>query len=120
MGRNQISRVESVWRSRLARFRKSGLTVAEFCQREGVSDPSFYKWRKRLEEDPQRSKGGRRSCNGSAKRGGTSRFVPVSVSTAAVAEIEFPNGIRIRVPATNAEVLRAALLAGSDVCQGVS
>lgn len=49
------------WRSRatrrsgkrLARRRRSGKTVTEFCRQEGVSKPTFYAWRKRLEEgDP--------------------------------------------------------------------
>ena len=33
------------------------------------------------------------------------------------AEIELPNGIKIRVPATNAEALRSAILAGHDALQ---
>ena len=28
----------------------SGLGVREFCKREGVSEPSFYQWRKKLEQ----------------------------------------------------------------------
>jgi transposase-like protein len=115
MGRKQSSKVESVWRSRLARFRRGDLTVAEFCRREGVSTPSFYQWRKRLELGQQSSKRGRRSGNGSATAGDGSPFVAVSVSPPAIAEVEFPNGVRIRVPATNVEALRAAVLAGSDV-----
>lgn len=37
------------WRERVARWRASGLSVAEFCLREGLSSPSFYIWRKRLQ-----------------------------------------------------------------------
>jgi hypothetical protein len=37
--------------------------------------------------------------------------VNVSSSRVAVVEIEFPNGVRVRVPATNVEALRAAVLA---------
>ena len=47
MGRGE-SRAAVVWRERLRRFRASGLTVARFCEVEGVSQPSFYQWRKRL------------------------------------------------------------------------
>ena len=36
------------WRERLDRWKRSGLTITAFCQREGVSQPSFYSWRKRL------------------------------------------------------------------------
>ena len=48
MGRKQSESAEVVWRDRLARFARSNLTVKQFCRQEGVSDPSFYQWRKRL------------------------------------------------------------------------
>ena len=43
-----------------------------------------------------------------------------SLQDAPATEIELPNGIKIRVPATNAEALRTAILAGHEVCQAVS
>jgi len=48
MGRMQ-NQAESSWRSRMTKFRRSKLTVVEFCRREAVSVPSFYHWRKQLE-----------------------------------------------------------------------
>ena len=36
------------WGERLVRFAKAKQTVAEFCLNEGVSQPSFYQWKKRL------------------------------------------------------------------------
>jgi len=39
----------AAWRERLARFERSQLTVAEFCEVENVSVASFYQWRRRLE-----------------------------------------------------------------------
>ena len=44
------SRPEKVkeWASRLERFEASKQTVAEFCRQEGVSDASFYLWRRKL------------------------------------------------------------------------
>lgn len=36
------------WRSMLARFADSGLTVAAFCRCEAVSAASFYRWRSQL------------------------------------------------------------------------
>jgi hypothetical protein len=32
----------------LARFEESGLTAVAFCEREGISSKSFYRWRLRL------------------------------------------------------------------------
>src|SRR5689334_17287994 len=35
----------------LDRFLTSGLAVADFCEREGMSTASFYAWRRRLQAD---------------------------------------------------------------------
>jgi hypothetical protein len=44
----------------------------------------------------------------------------VNVGRLTEAEIELPNGIKIRVPATNVEALRAAVVAGHKACQEVA
>ena len=36
------------WTERLQRFEESQQTVAEFCKAEGVSEGSFYQWKRRL------------------------------------------------------------------------
>jgi hypothetical protein len=56
-------------------------------------------------------------------------FVPVKVASSdaitssifglGLAEVELPNGVRIRVPATHAEALRIAILTGNQACQEV-
>lgn len=38
------------WRKRLGKFERSGLTVAEFCRREHVSQAGFYYWAKRIRQ----------------------------------------------------------------------
>lgn len=38
------------WRMVLARWRRSGLSVRAFCRAEGVSEPSFYWWRRKFEQ----------------------------------------------------------------------
>ncbi len=43
---------EHTWRLRLRRQATSGLSITEFCEREGVSTPSFYAWRRRLASPP--------------------------------------------------------------------
>lgn len=40
---------ETYWRLVLARWRRSGVSVRAFCRAEGVSEPSFYLWRWKLE-----------------------------------------------------------------------
>ena len=39
---------EQFWRLVLAEHATSGLSVRAFCQREAVSEPSFYFWRREL------------------------------------------------------------------------
>lgn len=120
MARKQHESAEVVWRDRLRRFSKSKLTVRAFCRQEGVSDASYYQWRKRLMKRPERGTGARSDQDSRAPRAqGPPRFVPVNVSQSAVIEVELPNGIRIRVPAMHGEALRVALAAGSGVCREV-
>jgi transposase-like protein len=113
MGR-KASQAERTWRGRMARFGRGTLTVVEFCRREGVSTPSFYAWRKRLGSVAQPKPRGKRSRGASPSEPASRLFVPVNVSSSPVAEIEFPSGVRVRVPATNLEAIRAAVLAGGD------
>jgi transposase-like protein len=94
-----------VWRERLRRFARSGLTVARFCQDEGVSEPSFYQWRKRLAE----------SAAGDSSRQIRPAFEPVAVtptpvrSTAGGVSIELSGGARIELPAEHVELVQAVV-----------
>jgi transposase-like protein len=120
MGRKQVSAAESVWRERLARFDRGDLTVAEFCRREGVCNRSFYQWRKRLQPHQRQARRVEQAGQEPSAADLPGRFLPVNVAGLSVVEIEFPNGIKIRVPTTNAEVLKATILAGHEACQGVA
>ena len=107
---------EMVWRERLARFERSGLSVREFCLEEGCSDPAFYQWRKRLQKQQPRETTRSQTAEAVVD---SEPFVPVTISRSAFTEVEFPNGVRIRVPATNAEALRVALTTGNELCKEV-
>ena len=48
MGRHADHGKHCEWIERIRRRRESGLTVAEFCEWEGVSVASFYNWQKKL------------------------------------------------------------------------
>jgi transposase-like protein len=39
---------EQFWRDLIARQQRSGQSIAAFCRAHGVSQPSFFSWRKRL------------------------------------------------------------------------
>lgn len=42
--------LEAIWRDRVTRWKASGLNVRAFCRREGLSEPSFYSWRRTIAE----------------------------------------------------------------------
>ncbi len=97
MFRQVGSTKEELWRSRLCRFRSSGISVTRFCQREKVSVPSFYQWRKRLALEPEQK--------------ALPLLMPVHVThtqTAAV-EVHLPNGTRVCVPSGDTQSLRVAI-----------
>jgi hypothetical protein len=87
-----------VWAERLARQRRSTLSIAEFCRREEISPPSFYAWRRRLVHEEQ------------------AVFVPVELSRAveplAGVQIELPSGALVTLPAgASAELVTTAIRA---------
>ena len=61
---------EAHWQGVLGRWRRSGLSVRAFCQAEGVSAPSFYWWRRKLDRVDHK----------------TPAFLPVNVVTEAIKE----------------------------------
>ncbi len=66
--RNHVK--EQFWRGTMARHEASGLSIRAFCEREGLSEPSFYQWRRELaRRDRQSSRPGRTGM----------AFVPVRV-----------------------------------------
>lgn len=39
---------EQFWRRMLGQWRRSGLSVRDFCAEEGLSEPNFYAWRRTI------------------------------------------------------------------------
>ena len=61
------------WRPLMARFSNSGLSVAGFCRREGLSLASFYYWRKRLAQVGCLTPGPYLSNGGISRHGATNK-----------------------------------------------
>lgn len=70
------------WEETLQEFESSGLTVAKFCALHGLAKPTFYYWKKKLNE------------------ASPSSFLQIrtegGASSSALTEILYPNGVKLR------------------------
>ncbi len=118
------------WAERIRRRLESGLTVAEFCEWEGVSVATYYNWQKKLRGTKSRSQSvalvtpevrSQRSLQKAS-------FLPVHVMPTAAAhavqatataspatriEIQLPNGVRVFVPISDSETVENTLAVAS-------
>lgn len=91
------------WEGCVARWRKSGLSVREFCRREALCEPSFYAWRRELARRETSEPHARRASRAARRAPQPAAFVPVEVVAPKFAappagiEILLPRGRRVRV-----------------------
>lgn len=114
MARWSSAATRQVWRERLRRFARSGLSVAQFCEQEQVSTAAFYQWRKKLGATAngrvRRQSADDRSGRQPAGVRSSPAFVPVQLLPAAApVEVRLTNGVRVHVPAGDAEALKQTL-----------
>jgi transposase len=89
------------WRQVIEGHRRSGLSIRAYCRRRGVSEPSFYFWRRELGSRVQ------------AKRTRSACFAPVRVVTPmpqGLIEVVLPDDITVRVSAGADETTLAAVM----------
>jgi hypothetical protein len=101
-----------LWQLRLRRFHKAGLSVADFCAREGVSVPSFYCWKRRCQKAEPAT-----TCPPAQPT--AADFVPVRlVAPGSALELVLPAGLVLRVgPECAPALLRQVLgLLGVEAC----
>lgn len=109
------------WTERLRRFEGSGLTVVAFCERENVSTPSFYQWRRklglRLDGRVRAAQNGRRDgrLGTNSNSGAPPAFVPVQIRQSAVVRMRLPNGVQVWLPANDAALLASAIAAAGGL-----
>jgi len=85
------------WQKRITEALRSGLSIREFCRRQGVPEAQFYGWRRKLSDQKGRRVGRRRPPE--AKVGQT--FALVSDGTGALeqvgVELVWADGRRLRI-----------------------
>src|ERR1700736_1972376 len=101
---------ERTWQRHVARWRRSGLSIRDYCGREGLAEANFYAWRRTLaERDRQAARRGRRTS--------IPAFVPVRVVNDAATstshgsvEVVLANGRVLRIGAAfDPQVVRELL-----------
>jgi transposase len=98
------------WRKRITEALRSGLSVREYCRRQGVTEAQFYVWRRKLS-----------SQRGSRRRGGRPPATKVGQTFALVTEgmgaleqvgveLVWADGRRLRIgPGVDEATLRTVL-----------
>jgi hypothetical protein len=96
------AKLERLWRQRLKEWQRSGQTGRDFCQRHGLSEPSFYCWRREIAKRDREPAAAERQA----------AFVPVRVVASAPIDVVLRCGRVVRVPAGfDAAQLRAVVQA---------
>ena len=98
MARSSNPETVLIWQQRLARFQTAGLSVVQFCQREGVSTATFYRWRRALAQRSQAPAAAIRSA-----------FADVTVVAAADVRVSLPGGTQLHIPIGDPGTLQAVL-----------
>jgi len=104
MARPPDLKLHALWRDRLRRQVGSGLTIAQFCAREGLSVATFQSWKRRLRLVDL--------ANPLPAPPAPPAFLPVTLRLTEHAPdeplpivAELPNGIRLRIPTANARLV---------------
>ena len=119
MGRGVDIGKRQAWAERFRRFSELGVTVAEFCDREGVSVATFYNWRRKCKEICVRRDSDAELID--SPRLQRASFLPVRMSapTSPLAglqiEIVLTNGVRVLVPAYDGATVRRAIIAAGRI-----
>jgi hypothetical protein len=94
------------WREVIERQRASGQSIVGFCMKEGVSPASFHAWKRRLRRRPRRE----------ARQEVAQALLPVQVVDAvpigaSKLEVEWPDGVMLRVQGCEAQTVAAVVAA---------
>ncbi|HEY1654273.1 MAG TPA: hypothetical protein VGF86_04080 [Candidatus Tumulicola sp.] len=98
------------WVKRFERFRASGLTVAQFCAHEPVSENTFYYWAKRIGRHSTTARPSEQ--NGASERPREPKRrsrLSAPVTTSPLVHFRLNAGVEVSVPANCLDVIRCLL-----------
>ena len=94
------------WREAIERQQASGQSIVGFCAKEGLAPASFHAWKRRL----------KRPRRGAGRNAASQALLPVQVVDAVPIgagklEVEWPNGVVLRVQGCEAQTVGAVVAA---------
>ena len=108
--RARDAKKEASWRRRLQKHSRSGLTVREFCEANGVTESSFHHWKRELARRDGQTPVGRSRQSGTGtkspkrNRSPVASLLPVAIGPPATwnvpLEVSLPGGVTVRVSAS--------------------
>lgn len=103
------------WRTIVADWRSSGLSVTAFCRSRNVNKSGFHRWRSIIDQLDHTSATPPLTL---AEPKATPSFVPVRVIPDCVVEVVLPSGLQLRVPlsADAQQLARLVLALGASPC----
>lgn len=126
MAKTKNEEKRTYWRAVFERHARGGLSIAAFCRAEGISESSFYRWKRMLGTSRAIARKPKRSPEPGPRRAGGSRptpeamarnvlrrrsrpsvaspsFVPVRITETprgrTAIRVAWPNGLSVRIPA---------------------
>jgi len=111
MGRQSDPQKAAAWERRIARFGNSGLTVARFCDREGVAVAIFHS-RQRKHRDASATEE-----SWSTPALPVARFDPVEVVSRQAVTIRFASGAVMEIPEDREDLVKAVVRALASEAQ---
>jgi hypothetical protein len=88
----------------VSRQAASGLTVIEFCTQERCSKSAFYRWKRDLDAGGFQEQRPALAVRPTAFVRVTVRLVDPNTDQPAPVEAELPNGVRLRIPTSDARL----------------
>lgn len=86
------------WGDVLRRQSSSGLSIRQFCTKEGIWQASFYAWRTKLREPQDGKSRPQRLNRGADEPGKVQKFISLAVhESSSTLEVVHPLGYRVRV-----------------------